>query len=78
MRKTFKYFAVWIAIILLTAGFSKADSRAPQLGAVLPEFTLAAPGGGEHRQYLGIAGKDSFAIPEIRAEIVIIEIFNVY
>jgi hypothetical protein len=78
MAKTSKQFILWIGIILLTAGFSKADSQAPQVGGALPEFTLSAPRGGEHQQYLGIEGKDSFTIPEIKAEIVIIEIFNMY
>lgn len=78
MAKTFKRFILWIGIILLTAGFSKADSQSPKVGGVLPEFTLSAPSSGEHQQYLGIEGKDSFTIPEIRTDIVIIEIFNIY
>jgi hypothetical protein len=78
MGKILKYFAVWIGILLFTAGFSRADSQPPQVGGVLPQFSLPAPESGEHQQYLGIAGKASFTIPEIRADIVIIEIFNMY
>jgi len=78
MGKTFKHFTVLIGVILLTAGFSGADSRPPQVGSVLPEFRLSAPASAELQQYLGITGKDSFTIPEIRADIVIIEIFNMY
>ncbi len=78
MEKTFKRFILWIGIILLTAGFSEADSQPIKVGGVLPEFTLSAPSSSEHQQYLGIEGKDSFAIPEISADIVIIEIFNIY
>ena len=32
----------------------------------------------EHQQYLGITEKKSFAIPEIKAEVVLIEIFSMY
>jgi hypothetical protein len=78
MVKLIKYFAVWSGILLMTAGFSTAASQPPQVGGVLPEFVLSAPGSSEHQQYLGIAGKDAFTIPEIRAEIVIVEIFNIY
>ena len=78
MRKTIMHLAAWLGIVLLIAGFSNADSQPPQVGGVLPEFTLSAPASGEHRQYLGLEGKDSFTIPEIRADIVIIEIFNIY
>jgi hypothetical protein len=78
MGKTLKYFTLWIGVLFLTAGFSRADSRPPRVGGVLPQFSLSAPASGEHQQYLGITGKESFTIPEIRAEIVIIEIFNMY
>jgi hypothetical protein len=78
MAKTFKRFILWLGIILLTAGFSRADSQPLKIGGVLPEFSLSAPSSGEHQLYLGIEGKDSFAIPEIKADIVIIEIFNTY
>jgi hypothetical protein len=30
------------------------------------------------RQYLGLVGKQTFAIPEIKAEVVLIEIFSMY
>jgi hypothetical protein len=78
MGKTLQYFTLWIGIVFLTAGVSRADSRPPQVGGVLPQFSLSAPASGENQQYLGITGKDSFTIPEVRAQIVIIEIFNMY
>ena len=79
MGKIIKHFAVWMVLILLSAGFSRADSQQPpQIGGVLPEFALSTPSSAEHQKYLGIEGKSSFSIPEIRAEIVIIEIFNIY
>jgi hypothetical protein len=78
MGRTLKYFTLWIAILLLPAGFSRADSWPPQVGGILPQFSLDTPTSSEHQQYLGIAGKDSFTIPEIKADIVIIEIFNMY
>jgi hypothetical protein len=40
--------------------------------------TLSVPQNDDHRQYLGVTGKDSFTIPEIRADVVIIEIFSMY
>jgi hypothetical protein len=43
----------------------------------LPEFDLAVPKSDEHQKYLGIAGK-TFTIPEIKAEVVIVEIFSMY
>jgi hypothetical protein len=60
------------------AGFSWADSQPPAVGGVLPEFALPVPKSLEHQDYLGIGGKEAFSIPEIRADIVIIEIFSMY
>jgi hypothetical protein len=77
MGKTFKYLAVFVGILLLTASFSKADHQPPAVGGVLPEFDLSVPKSDEHQKYLGVAGK-TFTIPEIKAEVVIVEIFSMY
>ncbi len=77
MGKTFKYLTAFVGIFLLTASFVKADSQPPVVGGVLPGFDLAVPKNVEHRKYLGVAGK-TFTIPEIKAEVVIVEIFSMY
>jgi len=78
MGTILKYLAVFIAALLVCAGFSGAGSQPPAVGSVLPEFTLPVPQSEDQQQYLGVAGKGSFAIPEIKAEVVIIEIFSMY
>ena len=78
MGTILKYLAVFIAALLVSVGFSRAESQPPAVGSVLPEFTLPVPQNDDYQRYLGIAGKDSFTIPEIKAEVVIIEIFSMY
>ena len=78
MGVIFKSMAVFIAALMVSAGFSWADSQPPAVGGVLPEFTLPVPQADDHQQYLGVVGKESFKIPEIKADIVIIQIFNIY
>ena len=78
MGVIFKYMSVCIAALMVSAGFSWADSQPPAVGGVLPEFALPVPQADDHQQYLGVVGKESFKIPEIKADIVIIEIFNIY
>jgi hypothetical protein len=78
MGAILKYLAVLFAVLLISAGFSRADSQPPAVGGVLPEFALPVPQNDDHQHYLGVAGKDSFTIPEIKADIVIIEIFSMY
>jgi hypothetical protein len=55
-----------------------ADSLPPPEGGLLPDIVLTLPESPDHQAYLGLAGKKSFKIPEIKSEIVIIEIFSMY
>jgi hypothetical protein len=48
------------------------------VGGQLPDFQLEVPQDSEQQLYLGVDGKQTFAIPEIRAEVVLIEIFSMY
>jgi hypothetical protein len=71
-------------LVLLALGFSVggppalAQSQPPAEGGVLPVFDLPVPAAGPEQDYLGVAGKTVFSIADIRAEVVIIEIFNMY
>ncbi len=64
--------------LYLTGDTAGAASQPPVEGGELPEIILAVPPSTEHQQYLGIIGTRSFAIPEIKAEVVLIEIFSMY
>ena len=62
----------------LSGGPVGAASQPPAVGGKLPEITFAAPLNTELQLYLGLSGKQTFAIPEIKAEVVLIEIFSMY
>jgi thiol-disulfide isomerase/thioredoxin len=55
-----------------------AEDAPPPEGGVLPDFSLPIPEKPEERQYLGLDGQGTFAVPKIRAEVVIVEIFSMY
>jgi len=61
-----------------TVGPTVAASQPPAVGGKWPDITFAAPQDTELQMYLGISGKQRFAIPEIKAEVVLIEIFSMY
>lgn len=73
-----------VAAALLFAGpfISAAPVMAadgpPAEGSVLPELRLPAPGNQEESAYLGIKGQDSFNVSQVKAEVVILEIFSMY
>jgi hypothetical protein len=70
-----KTFLIWVLSVFLGI---LLNSQPPAVGGKLPEFTLSVPKNDEHQEYLGLAGKESFKISEISAEVVIIEIFSMY
>ena len=78
MGTIYKYLAIFLGMLLVSAGFAWSASQPPAVGGQLPEFTLPVPKSDEHQEYLGLAGKDAFKIAEISAEVVIIEIFSMY
>jgi hypothetical protein len=54
------------------------QSGVPVEGGLLPDIVLKVPQSPAHREYLGLAAKKTFKIPDIKSEIVIIEIFSMY
>ena len=78
MKRVYRYLVVLAVCCLLTVLRVEADSQPPPQGGVLPDFALVMPKDLDHQQYLGITGKDSFKVSEIKARVLIIEIFNMY
>ena len=78
MRKV--SIANWVFIfLLLSIGVLFAETTPPKEGEVLPEITLSTPEMSTQQDYLGIAqNKRTFRIPEIKAEVVLVEIFSMY
>ena len=69
------------ALLLLLPAFPfwvSAANQPPPVGGVLPNIELPVPETPTYRQYLGLDQKTVFSIPEIKAEVVIIEIFSMY
>jgi peroxiredoxin len=55
-----------------------AAEQPPAVGEVLPELTLPAPQNPEDLTYLGMKGEKAFKLPQIQADIVVLEIFSMY
>jgi hypothetical protein len=55
-----------------------AAEQPPAEGSSLPPIKLLVPDDPQARSYLGLPVGKEFTIPEIKAQVVIIEIFNMY
>ncbi len=78
MVNTVKFMAAMSVWFIMVTGALGAESTPPPEGGVLPEIILNVPENPEYREYLGLTGKKTFKIPDIKSDIVIIEIFSMY
>ena len=78
MRLILYFILVAIVYSFTVVGFTGAEVNPPAEGGVLPAIVLREPDTPELQQYLGVSGKKNFIIPEIEAEVVLIEIFSMY
>ena len=77
--KRFLFVAlVSIGVLGMVGSGLRAATEPPPEGGVLPQFELSVPEDAQARAYLGLPGSGKFAIPQIKARLVIIEIFSMY
>jgi peroxiredoxin len=55
-----------------------AAGRTPSTGEPFPDITLAVPDKSVQKEYLGLKGKGSFRLSQIKADLLVIEIFSMY
>jgi thiol-disulfide isomerase/thioredoxin len=65
-------------ISLIVCDLNRAANLPPVKGRVLPLITLPVPEDPDEKEYLGLSGGSFFRIPQIKAKVVIIEIFSIY
>ncbi len=72
--------SVWIVLftLLMLPAFLAAEVKPPAEGGKLPDIKLAIPDDAGYKTYLGIKGEGTFSIPQIKASVVIVEIFSMY
>lgn len=77
MRKIL--FPTMIALILFIPFFpGYASETAPAKGSPFPIISLPVPEKDTEKAYLGLSGEGTFKISQIKAELLIIEIFSMY
>jgi thiol-disulfide isomerase/thioredoxin len=69
--------AVGVSLVLVFH-LAPAATAPPATGGQLPEINLAVPRDAGEKEYLGLSGDGLFKISQIKAEVVIVEIFSMY
>ncbi len=81
MKNLSMLLMVFIVILAFFSVFDLPLSSAgepPAEGGPLPVIKLPIPNSPEEKIYLGLKGEGSFTIPQIKAKVIIIEIFSMY
>jgi peroxiredoxin len=73
---------LWLSLLVLSTLLLFAPdlmaAGPPTVGGTLPDFTLPLPGSSAERDYLGLSSRGNLTVPDIRAKVVLIEIFSMY
>jgi len=72
------FFAALAICLAVLTNAPVASEQPPTTGDVLESITLPVPQDQNAKNYLGVTGEGSFTISQIKAQVVIIEIFNMY
>ncbi len=76
-RRIFPVLVVLVSVLTFRIQ-NQAANLPPVKGSVLPAFNLPFPKELLERDYLGLSGQGFFRVPQIKARVVIIEIFSLY
>jgi thiol-disulfide isomerase/thioredoxin len=78
MKRTAILLAITTTLVVALTLPTLAANKPPQKGEVLPVMNLPMPKNPVEKGYLGLSGDGSFKIPQIKANVVIVEIFSMY
>lgn len=78
MRKIERYLLLLVVCFLICGYPAQAAESSPAKDYVLPTLNLPTPPSPQERTYLGLSGGGHFRIPQIKADLVIVEIFSMY
>ena len=73
-----RYRVLWILLGIALMSPVAILAQGLQKGGQLPSIVLPVPKSAEEKAYLGLSGSGTFKIPQIKADVVIIEIFSMY
>ena len=76
MRKRIPY--LFIAVLIAFPIWTHAAQEVTKVGDAFPDLTLQVPESASQREYLGISGDKTFKLSQIKAQVLIIEIFSMY
>jgi thiol-disulfide isomerase/thioredoxin len=78
MKKILVPFVIFMLLCSITVYLALAANQPPEKGGMLPIINLRIPKTPVEKGYLGLSGDGFFKIPQIKAKVVIVEIYSMY
>ncbi|MCX5847847.1 MAG: redoxin domain-containing protein [Deltaproteobacteria bacterium] len=78
MKKRISGLIVITLVLFMANTICAAENSPPKVGGVLPEIELLKPNNSADLKYLGLPGGGFLKVNQIKAKVVIIEIFSMY
>lgn len=78
MKKIYLTLSVITILLLTLVSPILPANKPPAKGEILPVFNLPIPKSPAEKGYLGLSGDGLFKIPQIKARVVIVEIYSMY
>lgn len=78
MKKSSFFSLLLFLLFLCSSSVLSWAVENPKKGDLFPDIEFAKPSKSEDKEYLGLKGWGDFGIADIRAEVVIIELFSMY
>lgn len=73
-----RFSGILMALLLTGAAAFAQKAGPPPEGDRFPDIQIPAPSSGEELKYLGLKGRESFKVSQVKAELVIFEILSMY
>jgi hypothetical protein len=78
MRQSCKSVLLCTLLLVVLAGQALAAGPLPEPGQTLPALSLKPPAFGQDAQDLGVAGKKTFRLQDLKAKVIVLEVIGVY
>ncbi|MBK5101955.1 MAG: TlpA family protein disulfide reductase [Desulfobacteraceae bacterium] len=72
------HLIVFVGFLSMSAQVAISGIAPPAEGTQIPQLILPTPQNADHRRYLRLDGGESFQVSDIKASVVIIEIYSLY
>jgi peroxiredoxin len=78
MKKTSAFIFAAILCFTLSYQAAQAGNRTPAKGESFPDIAFLMPDKPFDKDYLGLKGKNTFKLSQVKADVVILEVFSMY